>query len=87
MYGYDVIEGEDPLITIADTALKQFSIATGPSTLIFDVFPCLRFLPSWTPGVGFLKQVRGWKRDAEEMAQLPFEMVKEKMVRVHYLDY
>ena len=45
-----------------------------------DVFPILRYVPSWIPGAGFQKKAEEWKRTVEDMADIPHEFVKQRMV-------
>lgn len=38
-HGYQVQEGEDPVVNIVDKAVEQFSLATAPGAFLVDVLP------------------------------------------------
>lgn len=90
-HGYEVQEGEDPIVNLVDTATEQFSLATAPGAFLVDVFPLLRYVPSWFPGAGFQKTAKEWKDIINQMADVPHEFVKQRMVGLlvayapHYL--
>ncbi|KIP11879.1 hypothetical protein PHLGIDRAFT_124541 [Phlebiopsis gigantea 11061_1 CR5-6] len=80
VYGYRVGEGTDPIVDLVETAVEQFSQATTPGAFYVDMFPLLRYVPNWVPGAGFQKKAMQWRRRAEEMADVPFELVKRRMM-------
>ncbi|KAF5368055.1 hypothetical protein D9758_004476 [Tetrapyrgos nigripes] len=80
-HGYKVLEGEDPLVTLADQATEQFSHSTSPGGFLVNLVPALRHLPDWFPGAGFQKTAREWKATLDEMVDRPFNWVKKEMVR------
>ena len=79
-HGYDIREDNDPVVSVVDTATEQFSLATSPGAFLVDVFPVLRYVPSWFPGASFQKKAIEWKRVIEQMADVPHEFVKARMV-------
>jgi hypothetical protein len=81
-HGYDIREDGDPIVQTVETALEQFSVATSPGAFLVDVFPLLRVVPGWFPGAGFQKTAQKWKHVVEQMVDLPYEFVKNSMVRV-----
>jgi hypothetical protein len=38
-HGYEVQEGHDPFVDLADQALQQFSASTAPGAFIVDLLP------------------------------------------------
>lgn len=38
-------------------------------------------IPEWLPGGGFKKQAREWRKLSEDMVEVPYQMVKTRMVR------
>ncbi|GJE86534.1 cytochrome P450 [Phanerochaete sordida] len=80
-YGYDVREGADPIVEAVDRATDQFSAITSPGAFLVDVFPVLRYLPSWVPGARFKKQLPEYRRTIDAMADLPFDFVKAQMAK------
>jgi cytochrome P450 len=81
-YGYTIEPFKpDPLVTLADEALEQFSQATVPGTWLVDVIPFLRYLPDWFPGTEFKRTARHWKSTANELVDKPYGFVKQKMAQ------
>ncbi|EIW55506.1 CyP450 monooxygenase [Trametes versicolor FP-101664 SS1] len=58
-YGIEVAEENDEYVTMAEEGLAAFSSLLVPGKYLVELFPILRFLPRWLPGVRF-------KRDAAE---------------------
>ncbi|KAL1943796.1 hypothetical protein VTO73DRAFT_3614 [Trametes versicolor] len=58
-YGIQVAEENDEYVTMAEEGLAAFSSLLVPGKYLVELFPILRFLPRWLPGVRF-------KRDAAE---------------------
>lgn len=79
-HGYEVAEGDDPIVHVVDLATEQFSDATAPGAFLVDVFPALRYVPSWMPGAGFQQKAREWKKVLENMVDVPHNIVKKRMV-------
>ena len=68
------------MVDLVETAVEQFCEATVPGAFYVDMFPLLRYVPSWVPGAGFQTKVLQWRKQAEEMTEIPFELVKQRMV-------
>lgn len=81
VYGYTIKAETDPLVKLANEALGQFVYVSRPGSYTVDFIPWLRFLPSWFPGTGFLKEAKIFKKTTEAMASVPFDLVKSQMVR------
>ncbi|KAJ6561174.1 cytochrome P450 [Mycena vulgaris] len=79
LYGYEVKEGTDPFVTLADLGTDQFSLASSPGGFLVNLIPPLRHLPSWFPGAGFKKTAEAWSETLEQMAKQPFQFAKQQM--------
>ena len=84
-YGIAVQESDDPYISIAEEVLKGLTQAGIPGTFLVDLFPILKYVPSWFPGAGFQKKAARWKEAINTMAEKPFRHVQEQLVRVLFL--
>ena len=42
----------------------------------------MQHLPLWFPGAGFKRKAMVWKAKMEEFVDRPYELVKERMVRL-----
>lgn len=80
-YGYEVREEQDPIVDAVDRATDQFALITSPGAFLADVFPALQYLPSWMPGARFKKLLPNLRKTINEMADLPFDYVKQQMVQ------
>ncbi|KAL1603477.1 hypothetical protein SLS60_005064 [Paraconiothyrium brasiliense] len=79
-YDYEIErEKDDPLVTLVEQALAQFSEAAVPGKWIVDVLPWLEALPAWTPGVQFQKTAQQWKKTATAMAEEPYAYAKQQV--------
>ena len=84
-YGIDVKESEDPYISTAEVALSGVAEAGVIGAFWVDIFPLLRFVPSWVPGAGFQKKAARWKAARITMTEKPFQYVKEQLVKISFL--
>lgn len=78
-HGYEVQEGTDPFVSLADAALEQFSLSTSPGAFLVNLVPALQYLPDWFPGAGFKKTAREWRKTLNYMVEGPFQFVTKSM--------
>ncbi|PSS35616.1 hypothetical protein PHLCEN_2v1439 [Hermanssonia centrifuga] len=78
-YGYEVQEKDDPIVDLVDIATEQFSLFTSPGAFLVDVFPMLRYVPAWFPGAGSQRLAVSWRKTIHDMADIPYEFVKNRM--------
>ena len=81
-YGYEVQEGDDPLVNLVDRATEQFSDATVPGAFLVDVFPLLRYVPEWFPGAGFQKKAKEWAATTKSVVEIPYAFAEKGVVIV-----
>ncbi|RDX54448.1 cytochrome P450 [Lentinus brumalis] len=81
IYGYRVTSNDDPFLNLAEECVDLLSndITSGGGIWPVDIFPFLRYLPSWFPGAGFKRKAIQWKTKMEEFVDKPFELVKSRM--------
>ena len=80
-YGIKVQESDDPYIAIAEEAMKGFNQTGLPGTFFVDLFPILKYVPSWFPGAGFQKKAAHWKAVNTSLKEKPFRYVQKQLVR------
>jgi hypothetical protein len=56
----------------------------GSGTYLVDIFPILRYVPSWVPGATFQKEAKIYRQLQEEVRQLPYEETMKNIVRLIY---
>ena len=79
-YGIAVQESDDPYISVAEEVLNGLAEAALPGAFLVDLFPFLRYVPSWFPGAGFQKKAARWREGINTMAERPFRHVEEQLV-------
>jgi hypothetical protein len=79
-YGIDVQEFEDPYLLLAEEALNGLNQAVNLGTFWVDLFPLLKYVPSWFPGAGFQKKAAHWRKVNATLAEKPFRYVEEQLV-------
>ncbi|KAG6232048.1 hypothetical protein E4U25_006867 [Claviceps purpurea] len=85
VYGYTIEPYKvDPLVSLIERAMDTFSKTVLPFAWAVDIFPQLRYLPSWLPGVSFHKTAREWRRVNESMIDVPYDFVVQRMSRGNF---
>ncbi|OJA14058.1 hypothetical protein AZE42_05223 [Rhizopogon vesiculosus] len=83
LHGYDVQEGNDPLVELTDKAMAQFSEVTTPGAYLVNTIPILKYLPSWFPGASFQKTALLYRQTLRDFLETPYNMVLEQMVNIY----
>ncbi|KAG9220037.1 hypothetical protein CCMSSC00406_0007897 [Pleurotus cornucopiae] len=78
-YGVRVLEKGDPYILTAEEAFSSLNAATVPGTFLVDLFPILKYIPSWIPGAGFKRLAEHAAKVNTVMATRPWDAVKEAL--------
>ena len=81
VYNLDIKPPNDYYFNLAEEALLGASEALLPGSAIVNLFPGLRRLPRWIPGIGFQKAAAVGKLLAE-MKDGTFEYARSQMVYV-----
>ena len=84
-YGINVEESDDPYISIAGEVLDGLAEAGVPGAFLVDIFPFLKYVPSWVPGAGFQRKAAHWREAMNTMVEKPFRHVQEQLVLDHFL--
>ena len=83
-YGIAIQESDDPYVSMAEEVLRGTAEAGIPGSFLVDLFPILKYVPSWFPGAGFQKKAARWKEATNMMAEKPFRHVQEQLVQGHF---
>jgi len=78
-HGYQVGEGTDLFVTLADRATEQFALSTSNSTFLVNLVPFLQYIPEWVPGASFQKTAKEWASTLNEMVDMPYNFVKKQI--------
>ena len=80
VYNLDIKPPNDYYFNLAEVTVHQATEALLPGSALVNVFPGLRRLPRWVPGIGFQKAAAVGKLVAE-MKDGTFEYARSQMVR------
>ena len=83
-YGIAIQESDDPYISIAEEVMSGITQAGIPGSFWVDLFPVLKYVPSWFPGAGFQKKAARWREAIHIAADKPFGHVQEQLVQVNF---
>ncbi|KAK6988057.1 cytochrome p450 [Favolaschia claudopus] len=78
-YGIEVQPQNDPYVATAEQALHTLAVAAVPGRYLVDVFPVIKYVPSWFPGAGFRRSAEIWKQLALATVETPFAETKRRM--------
>ncbi|THU97609.1 cytochrome P450 [Dendrothele bispora CBS 962.96] len=78
-YGYEVQEGQDPLVELANRAAVQASQALIPGRFLVNFIPALRHIPEWFPGAGFKKVAKEWGACLNDTVERPYKFVRDQI--------
>ena len=86
LYGVHVDSIKDPFISVVSEVGDAFKTAGVPGRFLVDVFPALKYIPSWMPGAGFQRWADHYRAASRRILDEPFEYVWGLHVRaVHTL--
>lgn len=78
-HGYELKEGKDPFVALADVATEEFSASTSPAGFMVNMIPALANLPDWLPGTGFKQTAKKWNNDLAQTVEQPYKFVKDQV--------
>ncbi|KAJ3721438.1 cytochrome P450 [Lentinula guzmanii] len=78
-YGIHVLPKDDPSIAAAERMFSVLNIAGIPGSFFVDVFPILKYVPSWFPGASFKQKAKTWYGIRNATITPPFLQVKQAM--------
>ncbi len=82
LYGYAPAPSEpDALVGLINKVMAEFSKAVVVGAWLVDLIPWLRHVPDWVPGMGFKQTAREWKKDCDEVMNVPADFVVQQMAR------
>ncbi|CAE6517887.1 unnamed protein product, partial [Rhizoctonia solani] len=79
VYGYEVTSAHDPLVEVVENALDHLCDAANPGNFLVNVMPWLRYVPEWVPGTEWKQTVKAWRKEKDEMVDVPFNWTKQQI--------
>lgn len=84
IYGHEVKSKDDEFLSMAEECVWLLSnrIASSGGIWPVDIFPFLKYIPAWVPGMAFKRNAIKWKAQLKEFVDKPYEVARENIVRV-----
>ncbi|KAJ7713995.1 cytochrome P450 [Mycena metata] len=74
--GHQVVSQDDPYLHLSKMVYEAFSRTGRPGGSALDLFPVLRYFPSWFPGAYYAGVARAWKPTVRKLYDYPFDCVQ-----------
>lgn len=84
-YGIEVAEENDEYVAMAEEGLAAFSSLLVPGKYLVELFPALRLLPRWLPGVRFKRDAAEARVVVHRLRDTPWERTLAAMVRDYHV--
>ncbi|KAJ7136875.1 cytochrome P450 [Mycena epipterygia] len=74
LYGYKATTNDDKFLHLAGECVEFFAneVTSGSGVWPVDIFPILKYVPSWVPGAGFQRKAAHWKRTLRKLVEEPY---------------
>ncbi|SPJ74527.1 related to O-methylsterigmatocystin oxidoreductase [Fusarium torulosum] len=80
IYGYNIEPHKvDPLVSLIETMMTNFSYAFVPLSWAVDIIPSLNKLPDWFPGTSYKQTAKKWRQTTDEALNIPYNFVMDQM--------
>lgn len=80
LYGYTpAAHTPDGLVRLINKVMAEFSEAVVVGAWMVDLISWLRYLPDFVPGTGFKQTARQWRKDSDEVMNVPVDFVMRQM--------
>ncbi|KZP27823.1 cytochrome P450 [Athelia psychrophila] len=78
-YGIKALPEDDPVINLADEAVRLAGITIIPGRFLVETLPILKYVPAWFPGASFQRVAQEGKAVGRDLVEVPFDQVKRAM--------
>ncbi|KAJ1310605.1 hypothetical protein OPQ81_009136 [Rhizoctonia solani] len=84
IYGYQIHSADDPLLKGAIQLVHNLSYAIMPTNFLINVFPSLRYVPTWFPGAGWRRVAQKMREQKEKTMMGLFNKTKDDVASGNY---
>ncbi|KAI0699866.1 CyP450 monooxygenase [Cerioporus squamosus] len=81
VYGIKISSPNDRYLVMADEAMRIIKGAYTPGKFLVEVFPFIRHLPAWLPGMSFKRKAAEWSVLIQKMRNTPFNAAIDSIRR------
>ncbi|KAG6903267.1 hypothetical protein C0995_000162 [Termitomyces sp. Mi166 len=78
-YGHQIVSNDDPYLKIAEDCCRIAKEVGPPSTTPVDLFPILRYFPSWFPGTHYANFARASSAAFARLREFPYNQMLDKI--------
>ncbi|EKM77775.1 hypothetical protein AGABI1DRAFT_121852 [Agaricus bisporus var. burnettii JB137-S8] len=78
-YGIEIQDHNDPYVQQIEEVIKGVGEASVPGRYLVEVFPIMKYIPSWFPGAGWKRKAAYYRRINDRVSREPYEIVKENL--------
>ncbi|QRW13569.1 cytochrome P450 family protein [Ceratobasidium sp. AG-Ba] len=79
IYGYSPQNLDDPFVVGMKEAVSNFSMATISTNFLVNIFPTLKYVPSWFPGADWKRTLRQWGKQKDKIVEGLLDWTKSHM--------
>ncbi|KAG5729423.1 O-methylsterigmatocystin oxidoreductase [Termitomyces sp. T112] len=80
-YGHQIVSNDDPYLKIAEECCRIAKEVGPPSTTPVDLFPILRYFPSWFPGTHYANFARKSSAAFRKLREFPYHQMLDKIAK------
>ncbi|KAH8114914.1 cytochrome P450 [Phellopilus nigrolimitatus] len=77
-YGHEIISDDDAYVDLVERAMTMTSSLGSVGTTVIDLFPFLRHVPAWLPGMSLKRRALETRKAVDEVTNKPFNEVRTK---------
>ncbi|KAG6836263.1 hypothetical protein H0H93_009664 [Arthromyces matolae] len=78
-YGHEITSNDDPYMDITDKVGHALGNVGPPGGTAIDLFPFLRYMPSWFPGTYYAEFARSQRGATDALHNYPFDQVVKQL--------
>lgn len=81
-YGYSVKSNQDRFLAMGEECVNLLANELGISKGVWtvDLFPWLKYYPSWLPGGSFQTKAKVWRKKLDQFASEPYDFAKARVL-------
>ncbi|KAF8594593.1 cytochrome P450 [Ceratobasidium sp. AG-I] len=83
VYGYEVSSSNDSLVKTVESAVHRISAAALAGNFHVNSIAWLKYVPSWLPGAEWKRTANAWRKEIDEMVNIPYNWTKDQIANGH----
>ncbi|CAD6574729.1 MAG: hypothetical protein CYPHOPRED_005487 [Cyphobasidiales sp. Tagirdzhanova-0007] len=79
IYDHFAASMDDPVVVKIVVSMQRLFGAFVPGAYLVDLFPALRFVPSWFPGADFKRKAKAWRKEDQQLYTELYDDVEDRL--------